>query len=275
MAEVRAAGADDVEGCVGVLARLPGHFTPDTHAAVLPSHQGGGIGTALVDRALDGLAGDGVLLVEAKTLDASAGYEPYVATRAFWERRGFHQVDRIDPLPGWQAGNPAAVYVTALHTTRAARPAGLAHPSGVIPQGLVDKVVARRGRLHAHEDLDPARTALVVVDMDEGSMRRNPRRDELVAVVNAVAAAVRRGGGTVAYVTSDVRDPDDLARHLGARLAGEYHADTRQGGPGTALAAGLDAHADDVRAVKLGASAFFPGRCDLPDRLAARGVVSV
>jgi hypothetical protein len=59
-----------------------------------------------------------VVVVEVKTLDASAGYEPYVATRAFWERRGFVRIDCIDPLPGWQPGNPAAIYVAALAPTR-------------------------------------------------------------------------------------------------------------------------------------------------------------
>jgi ribosomal protein S18 acetylase RimI-like enzyme len=142
---------------VGVLAALPGYFTADTHvaaaraighhpgwvaevgggvvgfvlverrhpasaeitfAAVVPEHQRRGIGRALVDAALAALGDDGVLVVEVKTLDASADYEPYVATRAFWEARGFVQVDMIDPLPGWQPGNPAAIYVAALHATR-------------------------------------------------------------------------------------------------------------------------------------------------------------
>jgi GNAT superfamily N-acetyltransferase len=87
-------------------------------AAVLPERQRAGIGTQLVDHALDFLGAEGVMLVEAKTLDASAGYEPYVATRSFWERRGFVQVDCIDPLPGWEPGNPAALYVAALSATR-------------------------------------------------------------------------------------------------------------------------------------------------------------
>ena len=37
---------------------------------------------------------------------------------AFWERRGFVQIDCIDPLPGWEPGNPSAIYVKALRTTR-------------------------------------------------------------------------------------------------------------------------------------------------------------
>lgn len=89
-----------------------------TFAAVVPESQGRGVGRALVDTALAELGRDGVVLVVVKTLDATAGYEPYVATRAFWERRGFVQVDAIDPLPGWQPGNPAAIYVAALDATR-------------------------------------------------------------------------------------------------------------------------------------------------------------
>ena len=154
---VRMADPGDIEACVRVLARLPDHFTPETHdevreslprhlawvaerdgevigfvlverryaasaemttAAVVPECQGVGVGTELVDAALGALAADGVDVVEIKTLDASAGYEPYVATRAFWERRGFRQIDCIDPLPGWSPGNPAAVYVAALAPTR-------------------------------------------------------------------------------------------------------------------------------------------------------------
>jgi ribosomal protein S18 acetylase RimI-like enzyme len=153
---VRVARGTDAEACVEVLAQLPEYFTPDTHAAlrrdfhdrrawvavedgtvvgfvlvegrfptaaeitfaaVRPERRGSGIGTRLVTRALAELRADGVALVEVKTLDASARYEPYRATRRFWERRGFRQVDRIDPLPGWQPGNPSAIYVAALRAT--------------------------------------------------------------------------------------------------------------------------------------------------------------
>ena len=77
--------------------------------AVALERRGRGIGTVLLDRVLDDLAATGIRLVEVKTLDRSAGYPPYEATRGFWERRGFVQVDMIDPLPGWEPGNPAAI----------------------------------------------------------------------------------------------------------------------------------------------------------------------
>jgi len=86
--------------------------------AVDPRRRGHGDGTMLLNHVLDDLAGTGILLVEVKTLDRSAGYPPYEATRAFWERRGFVQVDTIDPLPGWEPGNPAAIYIAALQPTR-------------------------------------------------------------------------------------------------------------------------------------------------------------
>ena len=150
---VRPADPDDVDGCVEVLRALPTHFTPDTHpdaaravvedrcwvavdadevvgfcaleqryehageityAAVLPDRQGRGVGTDLVGAAVAHARAAGLRAIEVKTLDASAGYGPYVATRAFWERRGFVQIDCIDPLPGWQPGNPSAIYVLPL-----------------------------------------------------------------------------------------------------------------------------------------------------------------
>jgi len=86
--------------------------------AIDASLRGRGYGSRLLGHVLGCLATAGISVVEAKTLDGSSGYEPYVATRAFWERNGFVHIDTIDPLPGWQPGNPAAIYVAALRVTR-------------------------------------------------------------------------------------------------------------------------------------------------------------
>jgi N-acetylglutamate synthase-like GNAT family acetyltransferase len=83
-------------------------------AAVDAGRRDAGLGTRLVDDVLATLLDDGVHLVEVKTLDSSSGYQPYEATRAFWEGRGFLKIDVIDPFPGWQPGNPCALYVRAL-----------------------------------------------------------------------------------------------------------------------------------------------------------------
>ena len=86
--------------------------------AIDAAHRGRGHGSRLLGHILDQLGTDGISVVEAKTLDRSSGYRPYEATRAFWDRNGFIHVDTIDPLPGWQPGNPAAIYVAAIRQTR-------------------------------------------------------------------------------------------------------------------------------------------------------------
>ncbi len=153
---VRPATSDDTDACAAIVRGLPDFFTDDvpakvvhaiaherawvvlagdetvgfatvdarppaaaeiTWAAVRRDAQHTGVGTVLIEHVLASLAHDRITLVEVKTLDASASYAPYEGTRAFWERRGFVQIDTIDPLPGWQPGNPSAIYVAALAPT--------------------------------------------------------------------------------------------------------------------------------------------------------------
>jgi GNAT superfamily N-acetyltransferase len=157
MASVRAATAQDAVTCAAIVAGLDDFFTDDVPdkvrsdlrehggwvideaggvvgfviaerrgtraaeilwAAVAADQRGAGLGTTLVDHVLDELSADGVKIVEVKTLDSSADYPPYDATRAFWLARGFIQLDTIDPLPGWPPGNPAAILAVAVASTR-------------------------------------------------------------------------------------------------------------------------------------------------------------
>jgi len=90
--------------------------------AVSPARRNAGLGTRLLTHVLEHLRDAGVCLVVAKTLDRSVDYSPYVATRAFWERRGFVQIDTIDQLPGWQPGSVCAFYVAALAATLDGQP---------------------------------------------------------------------------------------------------------------------------------------------------------
>lgn len=147
------------------------------------------------------------------------------------------------------------------------------HPSPEIPQALVDKIVARRGRVHAYAEIDPARTALVVIDFDDGSCGREPALTDLaIGRVNDMAHALRRSGGTVSFVTSEIEDPVDLALRLGDDVAAMYRSETQLGGAGTRLTRALEVELGDLHAVKRGASAFFPGRCDLHEQLRSRDV---
>ena len=148
------------------------------------------------------------------------------------------------------------------------------HPSG-IPQVVVDKVVGRRGRLHAYPALDPERTALVVVDLDTRTMAHpeNGAMRALAPNVNAVADALRARGGTVAWVTTPIREasPNFIALY-GEAFARMHEAASGPQGDATTVWRGLRLADGDILAEKAGASAFFPGRCDLHERLRARGI---
>jgi GNAT superfamily N-acetyltransferase len=103
---------------VAVAARKSAGGAEILWLAVAAARRNRGYGTQLLGHVLDCLASSGISVVAAKTLDSSSGYRPYEATRAFWERNGFVQIDTIDPLPDWQPGNPAAIYVAAIRPTR-------------------------------------------------------------------------------------------------------------------------------------------------------------
>jgi nicotinamidase-related amidase len=146
------------------------------------------------------------------------------------------------------------------------------HPSG-IPQKIVDKVVRRRGRLHAFETIEAQKTALVVIDLDTATVGSDEQCRRITPIVNAVAGAVRDGGGVVAWVLSTMPVmPPNFAAILGVELATRYFNDGQPNGPGTQLWRELQRREGDILAVKSGASAFFPGKCDLNEQLDPLGI---
>jgi ureidoacrylate peracid hydrolase len=149
------------------------------------------------------------------------------------------------------------------------------HPSG-IPEAIVRKVVARRGRLHAFERIEARRTALVVIDLDTATVGANGECRRVVLRVNELAATVRRAGGVVAWVLSHMPVmPRHFAAILGVELATKYLNDGQANGNGTTLWHELQATPQDLVAIKSGASAFFPGKCNLKEQLDPLGIDTV
>ena len=149
------------------------------------------------------------------------------------------------------------------------------HPSG-IPEKIVRKVIARRGRLHAFETIDPRATALVVIDLDEATVANDDACQRMIGTVNELARAVRQSGGSAAWVLSCMNTmPKHFRAILGDELATRYVNDGQPGGPGTRLWPTLQPGDGDVVAIKAGASAFFPGKCDLKDQLDARSIDTI
>lgn len=149
------------------------------------------------------------------------------------------------------------------------------HPSG-IRQEIVDKVVHRRSYLYAFPQINPLKTALVVIDLDEGTGRDSDEQIATIAKnVNAIATALRKHGGTVAWVTTPIQKATENFRAVfGEELTKKYEADGKSGKSKT-LWPELEIEPNDTHATKQGHSAFFPGKSDLHEQLQAKGIESL
>jgi ureidoacrylate peracid hydrolase len=155
-----------------------------------------------------------------------------------------------------------------------------------LPKAVTDRIIARRGKLHIYDSLDPARTALIVIDMQNGflqvgALTEVPVAREIVPNINRLAAATRAAGGAVAWVRASFK-PDGptawtsyfnhvLSEEFGPRMA----AATDEKSDTFALWHELDVVEGDLFSVKGRFSAFSPGASDLPEQLTARGIDTV
>src|SRR5712692_6012425 len=86
-----------------------------------------------------------------------------------------------------------------------------------IPDFVVQRVIARRGAEHCFTNLDPTRTALIVIDLQHAFMNDAvghavvPAARDIVPAVNRLAAVVREtgGGGFWIKMTHDERRLED------------------------------------------------------------------
>lgn len=131
----------------------------------------------------------------------------------------------------------------------------------------------RRGRRHAYEQLDPRRTALVVVDLVHFFVEANDYARGIVPHVNALAATLRGAGGLVTWVLpAPAPDPGWGEEFYGPEISALYRRSGGQGPLRDRLWHDLDVGDDDLLVEKTASSAFFPGRSPLPDLLEERGV---
>jgi ureidoacrylate peracid hydrolase len=155
-----------------------------------------------------------------------------------------------------------------------------------IPQSVIDRVVARRGREHCFADLDPAKTALVVVDMQNAFMLDGvghavcAEAREIVPNINRLAGAVRRTGGAVVWVKTmftaaslkewsnsyDILRPERKAKRIEA---------LSKGGKGYELWDALEVEPQDLMVDKQRFSAFLPESSDIAPLLRGRGIDTV
>jgi GNAT superfamily N-acetyltransferase len=103
----------EVRGFITLFSKYP-YVAEISWLAVKLEHQRKGYGTAMVNFITLELKSKGVRFLEVKTLAPEVNYPPYEPTRRFYEKSGFVLIDIIDPYPGWEPGNPCAIYVKIL-----------------------------------------------------------------------------------------------------------------------------------------------------------------
>jgi len=150
--------------------------------------------------------------------------------------------------------------------------------------GLAERIVKVRGRLHPFERIEPEKTALVVIDlqnifMAEWSNYAVADARDVVPNVNRLADALRSRGGTIAWVrmTFDPANPwrtfyEDMIR---PELAEELKAGFEPGSDGHALWPALEVAKEDMILDKTRFSAFLPNSSDIAERLVAKGIDTV
>jgi ureidoacrylate peracid hydrolase len=155
-----------------------------------------------------------------------------------------------------------------------------------IPQSVIDGVIARRGVAHPFADLDPAKTALVVIDMQNGFMMPGVAHalcemaPRIVPTINRLAEALRQAGGKVFWIENthdetcftswsvlyDYLKPENGRKRVEAMTPGSV---------GHALWSELDVRPEDQRVRKFRYSAFIQGSSDLPEILREQGYDTV
>ena len=151
-----------------------------------------------------------------------------------------------------------------------------------MPQWAIDRVLQRRGKLHVHDDMDPCRTALIVIDLQNGFMvpEHTPMPVQTaigtVPNVNRLAATLRETGGKVFWIQNTTNEASlQEWSHWFAmsrpELLQERIACFQAGAPGHALYSGLEVRPEDEIVYKYRFSAFIQGSSDLPQRLTDGG----
>jgi ureidoacrylate peracid hydrolase len=151
-----------------------------------------------------------------------------------------------------------------------------------IAKAQTDRLQMRLGKLHPFDAIDPRKTALVVVDMQnyfvkQGHQSEVPLAREIVPNINRLAAELRRRGGHVVWVrngTNDTREswsnyhqylqsPDRAERRLKSMEIGEdgfeyWHLN--------------DIRPEDAQITKKRYSAFIQDSSSLERHLRDRGI---
>jgi ureidoacrylate peracid hydrolase len=150
-----------------------------------------------------------------------------------------------------------------------------------IAEDILAQVKAQRGKLNRYDRLLGAKTALVVIDLQNAFMLPGmpvevPAAREIVPNVNRLAAATRAAGGKVVWVKMCLEGQSEAWRVF-------FDGDPRRstlteltpGARGFELYADLDVRPGDLTVIKRRYSAFIQGSSDIDRQLREAGIDTV
>jgi ureidoacrylate peracid hydrolase len=151
-----------------------------------------------------------------------------------------------------------------------------------VSDSVKQRLLQRQGKLLSHDTIDAARTALVVVDMQnhfvaEGFPAEVPLSREIVPAINRLAKAVRNAGGEVVWIqTTATGALDHWGNHhkymLTPERVAKRLASLDEAAEGFKLYPALEPAASDLRVKKIKYSAFIAGSSDIDAQLKSRGI---
>jgi len=151
-----------------------------------------------------------------------------------------------------------------------------------IRQEIIDRLMARRGRVNFYDEMDPSRTALVVIDMQNtfcapGSPAEVPSSRGIVPNINALTAELRKEGVPVIWVlhantqNKGKSDWDLFYNHV---VSGEVRTRTLESNSpqNQSVYVELETSPDDITLIKNRYSALTAGSSSLERVLRSMGI---
>lgn len=155
----------------------------------------------------------------------------------------------------------------------------------VVSDAVKERLLRRQGKLISHDEIEVARTALVVIDMQnhfvaEGFPAEIPLSRQIVPTINRLASEMRAAGGHVVWVqTTATGALQHWANHhkymLTPERAAKRLASLDEGAEGFKLFSGLEPRPNDLRVRKIKYSAFIAESSDIDARLKNCGIDTV
>ncbi len=154
-----------------------------------------------------------------------------------------------------------------------------------ISQTKLDRMKVRLGKLHPFDVIDPRKTALLVIDMQnyfvkQGHQSEVPLAREIVPNINRLAAELRRRGGHVVWIrntTADTRESwSNYHDYLQTRERAERRLKSMEiGEDGYEYWHLNDIRPEDAQVTKKRYSAFLQGSSDIERHLRDRAIDTV